>query len=47
MKQFLLKFSFFRNWAYEIWEDGWEQGENWNQSGGVGIPFDPPKNPYL
>lgn len=45
MKQVLLKFSWFRNWLADTWEDGWEQGETWSDTGGIGV--EKPVNPFL
>lgn len=47
MKELLLKLPWFRNWLADVWEDAWEQGATFEQSGGTGVNYDPPKNPYV
>ena len=50
MKNFLLQFKWFRNLLADVWEEGWEAGESWDQGAGgiMGIDIDfPPRNPYV
>ncbi|AOE44916.1 hypothetical protein SEA_TWISTER6_7 [Gordonia phage Twister6] len=32
--------------AEEVWDEGFDAGSTWHQSGPSGIPNDPPANPY-
>ena len=44
MKQFLLKINWMRNWLADTWEDGFEIGEAWSDTGGIGM--EKPVNPF-